>query len=122
MKFKIVIPGELPTLNEIIDQSKAHFAVYANTKQTFDNLVGFSCAGVPRGRITKRADFAFVWYRSDRRTDPDNITAGQKFVFDGLVSAGVLRGDGWRYVRSIKHDFKVDKQNPRVEIVITEVE
>lgn len=121
MKLRIVIPGELPTLNEIINTSKAAYGAYMRMKSSNDELVAYSCVGSPRGRIEKAVDVVFWWYRTDRRTDPDNVAAGQKFVFDGLVLANVLPGDGWKDVNSIKHFFNVDKDEPRVEVVITEV-
>lgn len=35
--------------------------------------------------------------------------------------AGVIQNDGWAHVGQIKHTFDVDKQDPRVEVKITEV-
>ena len=44
--------------------------------------------------------------------------AGQKFILDALVHAGVIPNDSQKYIVSIIHRFRVDKQNPRVEVKI----
>ena len=41
--------------------------------------------------------------------------------YDGLVAAGVIQNDGWTNIGEIRHKFDVDKQDPRVEVRITEV-
>ena len=56
-----------------------------------------------------------------QKRDKDNIIAGQKFVLDGLVAAGIIENDGWKQVGNIFHYFEVDSENPRVEILIEEV-
>ncbi len=40
---------------------------------------------------------------------------------DGLVQAGTITNDSRRYIQSITHRFGVDRENPRVEVKITEV-
>jgi len=47
--------------------------------------------------------------------------AGQKFILDGLVQAGVLSNDGWKQIGKVTHDFKIDRQNPRVEVELKEI-
>ncbi len=49
------------------------------------------------------------------------LMTGQKFVIDGLVAAGVLQGDGWKYIKALRHDFRTDKASPRVEVTLKEV-
>jgi len=39
-------------------------------------------------------------------------------VQDALVKAGVLANDGWQEIVSFADRFGIDKENPRVEIVI----
>ena len=92
---------------------------YANMKKDYTALVMIYAENIPK--ITKKADFTFTWYRKDRRSDPDNIAGGIKFILDGLVKAGKLENDGWKQINSIVHKFEVDKENPRVEIEIKEL-
>ncbi len=57
----------------------------------------------------------FWWYERNRRRDPDNVAAGgRKLVLDGLVSAGVLEGDGWHHIRSWEDQWFVNPEKPGV--------
>lgn len=114
---KIVICGEFPSLNEIIKASKSHYMAYANQKKDYTALATIYIKQQVK-KIDGLNDWKFVWYRKDRRHDPDNIQAGVKFIYDSLVKNKVIKNDGWNEVNSILHQFKVDKDNPRVEIFV----
>ncbi|WP_272032939.1 Holliday junction resolvase [Oceanobacillus kimchii] len=116
MKFTVM--GTLPTLNEIIEASKKHHMQYAKMKKDFTALVMIHCMNLPK---VKKADFEITWYCQDKRKDKDNIVAGQKFIFDGLVKAGVLQNDGWQQIGDVTHKFEVDKSRPRIEVKIKEL-
>lgn len=46
----------------------------------------------------------------------------QKFCDDALIDLGVIKDDNWNVVREIDYRFgEIDKENPRVELVITSV-
>ncbi|MCF6461473.1 RusA family crossover junction endodeoxyribonuclease [Clostridium sp. Cult3] len=114
----IVIPGELPTLNEIIDSSKLHYMNYRDMKKEYTEMVAWLAKG--KGPFEK-IDLDITWICKDKRKDKDNIATGIKFILDGLVMAGTIENDGWKQVNSFRHNFKVDKHNPRVEVKIREV-
>lgn len=116
----IVIPGELPDLNQIIAESKDHWGNYSSLKKANTQLVAF-CTKQATKRKYKKIDLEITWYCKDKRKDKDNIMAGTKFILDGLVQAGVIQNDGWANVGDIRHKFDVDKQEPRIEVKITEV-
>lgn len=111
--IEFTVPGELPTLNEIIKASKSHPMAYAKMKKDYTALVMIHAQKLPK---VEKANFEFVWYCKNRRKDKDNIMVGQKFIFDGLIKAGVLKNDGWNEVGDISHFFRIDKNNPRVEV------
>lgn len=115
--MRIVIPGELPGMNEIISAAKAHYGQYSSAKADYTGLVAAKAIG---HKQVNRATVRCHWYAATRRRDPDNIMAGVKFIMDGLVAAGVLPGDGWRYVAGIEHTFSLDREHPRVEVEILE--
>jgi Holliday junction resolvase RusA-like endonuclease len=115
---KFAIPGSLPTMNEIVKASKSHPMAYANMKKDYTALVMIHAQKLPK---IHKADFEITWYCKDKRKDKDNIMTGQKFIFDGLVKAGVMDNDGWGEVGNVSHFFQVDKENPRVEVVIREL-
>src|SRR5690625_560472 len=116
MTLKITIEGEFPSLNQVIKVSKSHPMAYANQKKDYTTLTMLYARNTPK--IDFKADYVFTWYRKNKRTDPDNITVGQKYIFDGLIKQGVMPNDGWDEVNSITHKFAVDKKNPRVEIEV----
>ena len=118
--IRLIIHGEYPTLNEVIKASKSHYMAYANQKKDYTALTMMHANNMPK--IDYKADYTFTWYRKDRRNDPDNIQVGTKYIFDGLVKAGKLENDGWKQINCIVHKFKVDKDNPRVEIDISKIE
>lgn len=118
MRLSFEIPGTLPTMNEIIAKSKQHYGAYSKMKKNSTQLVIDSAKGLP---AIGSADFHITWYCQDMRKDKDNIIAGQKFIFDGLVDGGILKNDGWKEVGNISHSFQVDKANPRIEVEIFEM-
>lgn len=105
-------------MNEIVAASKKHHMQYANMKRTYTRLVALESRNLPK---IDKANFEITWYCKDRRKDKDNIMGGQKFIFDGLVKAGVIKNDGWAQIGDVKHAFEVDKKNPRVEIRVEEI-
>lgn len=117
--MKITIQGELPTTNDIIAaQNTQNRYVYANMKKDYTALAMMSALN--KSKITNKVDLHFTWICKNKRKDPDNISGGAKFILDGLVKAKVLENDGWKQINSIRHDFEIDKDNPRVEITIKE--
>lgn len=59
----------------------------------------------------------FKWYLRDKRTDLDNISFMQKFIFDAAQHAHIIKNDNLDQVTDIRHTFiEVDKEHPRVEI------
>lgn len=120
MTEKLIIPGELPGLNEIIAISKEHWAKYAEEKHFRTQEIAYLAKSQIKGKYQK-VDLVFTWFCKNKKRDKDNIIAGQKFILDGLVAAGVIENDGWRQVGNILHYFKIDNKNPRVEILIEEV-
>jgi len=118
----IEIPGRLPSLNDIIaaaKQGKGKYQPYAIMKEQYTNDIGWLAKKLPR---YNRADITITWYEPNLRRDPDNITAGQKFILDGLVAGGVIKDDSQRYINSITHKYEVDRENPRIEIEVQEAQ
>ena len=120
MKAELTIPGELPSMNEIIEAAKRHRMAYSNMKEEYTELVRLNCLRCHR--FDNPVSVSVTWYTKDERKDPDNVIAGQKFIFDGLVKAHVIPNDTRRFVREIRHRFETDRENPRVEIEIEDYE
>src|SRR5699024_6790282 len=113
--MQFTIPGEIPDMNTIVKKSKTHYIAYSYMKKDYTTLVQMRAGNLPK---VEKADFEITWYCKDRRKDKDNIMAGQKFIYDGLVKAGVLANDGWAQIGNITNKFEVSKENTRVEVKI----
>lgn len=117
---EFTIPGELPTANEVIAALNTQRRyIYSNIKKDYTALVMIRAQ---RLKKVEKADFEITWYCKDRRKDKDNLMFGQKFIFDGLVKAGIIKNDGWAQIGDVSHKFVVDKGNPRVEVKIIELD
>ena len=120
MKFDI--PGKLPGFNEIIRAAKmgrGNYQPYANMKHEYGDAITYLAKKLPNYGVV---NITIKWYEPDSRRDIDNIASGVKFILDALVNAGTIKDDSQKYVKSISHEFYVDKQNARVEVELQEAE
>jgi Holliday junction resolvase RusA-like endonuclease len=117
------IKEKLPGLNDIIRWSKSRNGKWSRMgieKERIELSIQYEIQK-QEIRPVKVAAFRFHWLEENRRRDPDNIMAGQKFILDALVKSGVLENDGQRQVYSIEHTFGVDKARPGCLVNIDEV-
>ena len=87
---------------------------------------GISCGQIALERAGKiynqyyasEIDEYAIWVT--QKNFPHTIQLGDvtKIDWDALVKAGVLANDGWQEIVSFADRFKVDKDNPRVEVII----
>lgn len=120
-ELKIVIPGTMPGFNEIVKAAKQgnrRHQPYNDMKRENTNLVAWTSNKIPK---KKRIFLDITWIEKNKRRDPDNIAAAVKFIWDGLVEAGVIENDGWKQNAGWRNSFEVDKDNPRIEVIIKEV-
>lgn len=106
--MQLVIDSKLPTLNEYISANNRNRFISAKIKKEATELVSLLCRKLPK--IDYPAWYTFTWYVKNQRTDPDNISHGVKYIFDGLVQAGKLPNDNLKYVVAIDHRFVVGKE------------
>lgn len=97
---------------------RAKAAVTKSVRYTAEMLAR---AAMPVRRLPAiRATVGIRWFtKTKRRPDADNALASLKAAFDGFTDAGVWVSDRDTEYQPIA--FGIDKQNPRVEIVISEV-
>ena len=122
MKIKFTIPGRLPGLNEYINAERQNKYMAAKMKKQAEELIAWSLKAEKRVKFKNPVLIHYLWVEKDRRRDKDNICFAKKFIQDALVKAKVLKNDGWNEIADFKDDFDVDKDNPRIEVTITEVE
>jgi len=112
---KLTIPGRLPGYNEL----KVHWGTSHKIKKEAMHLVGWCIKAAHLKPIDGKAIVEIRCYEPNARRDDDNCTSGAaKIILDALQQCGIIKGDGQRYVRCIKHPVEVDRENPRVEVVM----
>lgn len=116
---KLTIKGRLPGLNEMISAERSNRYRAAKMKREAEELVIWSAKASHLRKITTPVFMEYTWIEPNKRRDKDNISGyGRKIVQDALVKAGYLPGDGWAYISGFSDEFKVDKGNPRIEVLI----
>ena len=116
----LVIPFNLPELNETLHLAKTHWSKYAAMKKQYTHAISILAKQKLRP-VKGPISIAFHWYYPNKRRDPDNISSsGRKLILDGLVAAEILENDGWNHISGFSDAFHIDKQSPHVEIEITQ--
>lgn len=123
MEYLLTIPGTLPNLNDYIAAERTNRHKGAKVKADSGNVVAVAIRQCLRGvRIEKPVEVHYTWVEPNKRRDKDNVSSfGRKVIQDALVQCGVLRDDGWKYVVGFSDRFEVDKDDPRIEVLIKEV-
>ena len=121
--MRLTIPGELVDLNTYINAERSNRYAGAKIKQEMTDYITLLAKQlkIKNRPIGTPVRLIYHWYCKDKRKDKDNIAFAKKFIQDGLVNAGVLKNDGWNDIEGFSDEFFVDKQNPRVEVEITEL-
>ena len=124
MEYLLTIPGTLNNLNDYIAADRTNRHKGAKMKADNGNIVAVAIRQCMRGVSVKKPVFMeYTWYEPNKRRDKDNISSfGRKVIQDALVRCAVLKDDGWKYVVGFSDRFEVDKINPRIEVLIKEIE
>lgn len=122
MEYKLVINGRLCSLNEYIKAERSNRYKGAKIKRDNERIIAASIKQQLCGvKINNSVHMDYLWVVPDKRTDRDNIVFARKFIQDALVQCGVLKDDGWKHVVGFSDRFEVDRENPRIEVIIREV-
>ena len=122
MKQKLIIPGQLAAVNEIINQNRINRFIGAKQKKENTNIVYYECLAQKLKPFKNKIDLDITFYCKNKRKDKDNILGGAiKFILDGLIAAEIITNDGWKEVGKFNFDFEVDKNDPRIEIEMSEL-
>ena len=120
--IKIVIDGELTTLNTYTNSNRNNrYGGGALKKRETDRCAKAILQYLrdnPQDGELFPATIKIDWYRKNKRSDKDNIAFAKKFILDGFMKAGLLDNDNWENIRSFEDHFYVDKENPRIEIML----
>lgn len=121
MIYRVIIDRALPGTNDYSRAQRGGAHAGAAMKRETESDICWLIKGQLHGlQITQPVNLIYIWCEPNTRRDKDNIRAGEKFVQDSLVKLGVLKGDGWKYIRGSHHDCTVDAKYPRLELFIIE--
>lgn len=120
---RLVIPGRLDAMNDLVSANRTNRFKGAKMKRDNQDAVLNAIKSSSLKPIEGRVRATFIWYEPNRKRDPDNVSSACKFIFDALQEAGIIKGDSQRYVAwPIVHEGFIDKDNPRVEVLLKEVQ
>lgn len=118
--MKLIIPFELPGLNEYIHEINKNRHAGNKMKQDAQESIGWIIKQQHIKPITGPVRVNFLWVTKNRKKDLDNVCFAKKFILDALVQFEVLTNDARKDVCGFTDNFEVDKDNPRIEIEIME--
>lgn len=123
-EIKLVIPGRLPGLNELIDAERTHRQKGAKIKRDAESVIRWCIRQqLRKARPKTPVTLHYLFVEKDRRRDKDNIAGfAHKVIQDSLVKEHILHNDGWDYISGFTDAFSVDKGNQRIEVIIQERE
>lgn len=119
------IYGRLDDLNKYTGKNRSNRYAGAKMKEANENIIkhaALSERDILQAKFSGKVHITYKWYEQNKRRDPDNIAFAKKFIQDALVDIGVLEGDGWRHIAGFTDEFYIDREKPRIEVVISEVE
>ena len=120
--MNFIIPGSLPGLNDYITANRANKYAAAKMKNQYEHLIILCIKSQLRNKQAKTPiKVKFNWVEKSRNRDMDNIAFAKKFIFDAMVKAKLIPGDGWKHIEGFEDRFSVDKKKPRIEVEIVEV-
>lgn len=118
---RLVVQGRLPGLNEYIAAERTNRQMAAKIKREAQERIGWYIRQQLRGvKFTRPVTMVYTWVEPNRKRDKSNIAFARKFVEDALIQQHVIRDDGWDYIASFADRFDLDKNKPRVEVLIWE--
>lgn len=94
-------------------------------KQIYKDLVGTLNPHIFDTKFSKKIELLFVMHRGDKRSvDRSNVLCiHEKFFCDALTHYECLPDDNDNYIEESRYRTgEVDKDNPRVDIIIKELE
>lgn len=129
MIYHITIQGEMGSLNEYLSACMTHVRSAGDMKRKCEYVCVSNIRRVLKNNVLKTPIIIhYGFYAPNKKKDRMNIATWFDKVFEDALQIkngsnnAWLKNDGWNDVYNTTHDFFVDKENPRIEIFIEEVE
>lgn len=127
-KYHLTITGFSRGLNQVL--SGVHFDW--KTKKVFNTVKAENdkiCIwGIRQNKALRNVTIQhpivihYKVYWKDKKSDRMNIgSAFDKSFQDALQKMNILKNDGWNDVINATFDFDIDRENPRIEVIIEEL-
>lgn len=102
MIARYIFDYKYPTLNEYINKCRTHWASGAKMKEESDYATVMLLKLQKAKPIDEYPiDIVVKWHCKDKRKDVDNIHSSIKFILDGMQKAGIIKGDGRKFISQI---------------------
>lgn len=118
--IKLVIPEIPPSNNKYMGRGSRYYQsfTYQEEKTKWEWLVRAAAKKKPAKPIEKAVVNITYYFPDKRKRDPDNYSG--KFLLDGLTKAGIIKDDSFDNI-DLALAGRVDRENPRTEIMVKEV-
>lgn len=123
MEYKFTIIGRLDGLNTYTAANRMNYQKGGRMKRDNEETIIWSIRQQLRGiHIESPVLIYYCFYEPNRKRDNDNIlSCASKFIQDSLVKTQVLQEDNQKHIPHFYFDTFVDKENPRIEVTLTEL-
>lgn len=113
-----------PDLNDYLKACGTHPQVGAKMKRDYMMIASNAIRRqLCRLKISVPVKIHYFFYEGDIRRDLSNVGSfATKVIEDALQKCGVIKNDNQVWVKGYTHDFFIDKENPRIEVIIEELE
>lgn len=120
MTYEVVINGRLPGMNEYTEAQRCNRHKGAKLKADSQKTCEWQIKNQLRGvHITKPIRLHYIWYERNMRRDLDNVAGfGHKVFQDALVACRVIDNDGWKNISGFTDTFAVDREHPRIVVML----
>jgi Holliday junction resolvase RusA-like endonuclease len=119
----LIINGTLPSRNDEITANRTHWAKGVKQKKEATERVAWECVRQHLKPMQGKCSIRIRCYEPDMRRDSDNVQSGAvKPILDGLKLAGIIKDDSRKYVKLTMLPVELDKENPRIEVWIEDID
>ena len=124
MQYKFTVDGRLDGQNDFIAANRTNPYKGNSMKRNNQQTVMWAIRQqLKKLKIEKPIHIHYKFIEKNKMRDKDNIASfAMKVIQDALVQTEVIKNDGWKEIDSFSCTFGVDKNNPRIEVLITEIE
>jgi hypothetical protein len=101
-----------PTLNDQIKDARAGWRVSAHVKKQWTSRIAIAANNLDKFNTDDKVWCEFHWYVKNFGRDADNVAAAAKYIFDGLVKAGIIPDDNLNVIQSpVVHYYRKSKSD-----------